>query len=112
LDLEPAEGSGFSDTSGNVFEYDIESLAAAGIARGCAPSRFCPDVPVTRGQMAAFLHRGLAGTVSTDGPSPQFTDVGGTFAADIDWLGRTGITRGCNPPANTRFCPGDAVTRG
>ena len=23
-----------------------------------------------------------------------------------------GITRGCNPPTNDRFCPGDTVTRG
>ncbi|MGA9594508.1 MAG: hypothetical protein WBV06_00005, partial [Acidimicrobiia bacterium] len=46
----------------------------------------------------------------TDG----FTDVdgGNVFAADICWLANQGITKGCNPPANTEFCPKDEVTRG
>ena len=52
----------FVDDDVSVFEADIERLAAAGITRGCNPpvnDRFCPDDPVTRGQMAAFLHRAL-----------------------------------------------------
>jgi len=37
----------------------IEQVAREGIASGCAtsPSRFCPDSPVTRAQMAVFLGR-------------------------------------------------------
>ena len=43
----------------------------------------------------------------------EFTDVAddNVFKADIDWLADAGVTRGCNPPANTRFCPGSNVTR-
>jgi hypothetical protein len=26
-------------------------------------------------------------------------------------LGTAGVTKGCNPPANTKFCPKDPVTR-
>lgn len=37
----------------------IEALAAAGIATGCAPLRYCPDDPVTRGQMAVFLAKAM-----------------------------------------------------
>ncbi|MDH4307732.1 MAG: S-layer homology domain-containing protein [Acidimicrobiia bacterium] len=40
----------------------MAALAAAGVTRGCNPpvnDRFCPAEPVTRGQMAAFLHRAL-----------------------------------------------------
>ena len=33
------------------------------------------------------------------------------FKADIDWLANAGVTKGCNPPANTEFCPSDNVTR-
>jgi hypothetical protein len=33
------------------------------------------------------------------------------FANDIAWLADNGITRGCNPPLNDRFCPKEAVTR-
>jgi hypothetical protein len=58
----PAAGSGdpFTDDDGNVFEDDIERLRAAGVTLGCNPpknDRYCPDDPVTRGQMAAFLYR-------------------------------------------------------
>jgi hypothetical protein len=37
----------------------IEQLAREGITGGCAtsPARYCPDDPVTRGQMAVFLVR-------------------------------------------------------
>ena len=33
----------------------VEALAAAGITGGCGPSAYCPDSPLTRGQMAVFL---------------------------------------------------------
>jgi hypothetical protein len=33
----------------------IEALAASGITAGCDAGSFCPDDPVTRGQMAVFL---------------------------------------------------------
>ena len=44
----------------------------------------------------------------------RFTDVSdsNTFHDDIAWLADAGVTRGCNPPDNTRFCPSDNVTRG
>jgi hypothetical protein len=34
------------------------------------------------------------------------------FEGDIEWLADAGVTRGCNPPTNDRFCPNDEVTRG
>lgn len=62
LDLPaPAKANTFVDDNGSVYEDDIERLAAAGITTGCAPDRFCPEDPVTRAQMAAFLHRALTG---------------------------------------------------
>jgi hypothetical protein len=44
----------------------------------------------------------------------QFTDVPNshTVHADISWLADNGITKGRNPPANTKFCPDSPVTRG
>lgn len=43
----------------------------------------------------------------------QFTDVpdSNIFHDDIDWLASEGVTRGCNPPENTKFCPEGNVTR-
>jgi S-layer homology domain len=39
----------------------IEALYASGLTAGCSasPSRFCPDEPVTRGQMAVMLSIGF-----------------------------------------------------
>ncbi len=43
-----------------------------------------------------------------------FSDVpeSHVFHEDIDWLEAAGVTKGCNPPSNTRYCPDDEVTRG
>lgn len=45
--------------------------------------------------------------------SHQFTDVpnSNVFHSDISWLSNSGVTAGCNPPTNDRFCPSDNVTR-
>ncbi len=114
LGLSPPSGTNtFGDDDGSTFEADIEALAAAGITRGCNPpanDRFCPDDPVTRGQMAAFLVRAYGYPAA---PATGFTDTAGSpFVADIDRLAAAGVTKGCNPPANDRFCPDDPVTRG
>ncbi len=36
----------------------IQKMEQLGITSGCAPSSYCPNDPVTRGQMAVFLMRG------------------------------------------------------
>lgn len=54
--------------SSNVFHDDIAWLADNDVTRGCNPpdnDEFCPDEPVTRAQMAAFLHRFADSTVGT-----------------------------------------------
>ena len=107
--------AGFTDTVGSLFQSEVDWLAAVGVTLGCNPpdnTLFCPDDPVTRGQMAAFLHRALPSLVAQH-PALGFGDIAGSvFADDISWLSRTGVTLGCDPPANTRFCPRDPVTRG
>jgi hypothetical protein len=37
----------------------IEALARSGITAGCAPGSFCPNSPITRGEMAVFLAAAL-----------------------------------------------------
>jgi hypothetical protein len=103
----------FNDTAGNIFEQDILKLATAGITRGCNVdgTSFCPLDGVTRGQMAAFLVRAFS--LTDDGGGDLFTDDDTSiFEGDIDRLATAGITRGCNPPTNDRFCPTSTVTRG
>jgi len=107
-------GNTFVDDDGSIFEADIAKLAAAGITKGCNPAegntRFCPNSRVTREQMAAFLVRAYG--LTDDGGGNTFVDDDGSiFEADIAKLAAAGITKGCNPPANTEFCPHSLVTR-
>ena len=41
-----------------VFPF-VEALAASGITGGCGGGNYCPDSPLTRGQMAVFLATAL-----------------------------------------------------
>ena len=49
----------FRDDDGHLLEGDVASLAESGITSGCSATSFCPDRPVTRGEMAAFLIRAI-----------------------------------------------------
>jgi len=57
LGLTPSATDGFADDDGSVFEGQIGAIADAGITVGCADGLFCPDRPVLREEMAAFLAR-------------------------------------------------------
>ncbi len=110
LDL-PAGSSEFDDIAGSVHAANIAALAEAGITKGCNPpdnTLFCPQDQVTREQMATFLVRAL----NLPGGTASFVDTGSSVhAANISALAEAGITKGCNPPDNTMFCPNDPVTR-
>ena len=114
LNLPAAKKDHFEDDNGSEFEDDINRIADAGISKGCNPpsnNQFCPDSRVNRGQMAAFLVR--ARGYSNNGGGDLFIDDDGlVYENDIDRLGTAGVTKGCNPPTNNRFCPNDPVTRG
>jgi hypothetical protein len=49
----------FTDDESSSHEANINKVAGAGITTGCSPTTYCPAANVTRGQMAAFLHRAL-----------------------------------------------------
>jgi uncharacterized repeat protein (TIGR01451 family) len=113
LMLDVMTSTDFTDDDFSIFEDDIEWLFSAGITKGCNPpvnDQFCPNDNLTRGQLAAMLNRGL------DLPAASmdyFTDDDDSvFEDDINAVAATGITLGCNPPANDNFCPGDFVSRG
>lgn len=94
----------------------IESLAFSGITNGCAtnPLRFCPDLPVSRAEMAVFIERAKRGASFTSTATGAFfADVSATYWAGgfIEQLYTDGITTGCasNP---LRYCPTIYITRG
>jgi len=112
--LPPAVGSdtGFRDVPvGSFADAWIKQLATEGITSGCGNGYYCPDVTVTRAQMAVFLLKAkygadfnpfLATGVFTDVPVGAFADKW------IERLASEGITTGCSLGA---YCPNNSVTR-
>ena len=89
----------------------IERFAVLGVTKGCAtdPLRYCPDQPVTRGQMATFIARAFD---LRDAPSVGFADTHGhLFEAEIDALTAAGVVGAC-AVSPLRYCPDQLVTRG
>jgi hypothetical protein len=102
----------FVDDNGHVLEGGINKLAAAGITKGCNPpvnDRFCPDRSLTRAEFAAFIAR--ARVLPSSSTDHFIDDNGHVLEASINRIADAGITVGCNPPTNNRFCPSDNVTR-
>ena len=108
-----ASGTVFDDVSDQSFNADwIEQLMADGVTQGCDANNYCPDLAVTKAQLAKMLLKAKFGT----GYAPAnpavglFNDVPTTsFNADwIEDMSAQGFTQGCK--ANN-FCPNEVVTR-
>jgi hypothetical protein len=109
----------------NPFYAKIETLFHNGITSGCTATTYCPDQVVTRGQMAIFLAKVMAGggaNVPTSGEAngkpfncvaggtSAFTDVEPTdsFCKHAHYLAVQNVTLGCSPD---EFCPGANIIR-
>jgi len=57
---EPPDTPTFGDVPPfHPFYQFVEALARSGITGGCGGGNYCPDAPLTRGQMAVFLSKAL-----------------------------------------------------
>lgn len=98
----------FVDDEGSVHEDSIAAIANAGITAGCNAEgdEYCPEDPVTRGQMATFLVRALDLPTT---PTDYFHDDTGSAHEDaINALAAAGMTNGCDAAS---YCPDDPVSR-
>ncbi len=110
LNLPAATGDHFDDDNGKFYEAAANRLFEAGITAGCGHRKFCGESSIPREQMAAFLDRALGlGPASRD---YFIDDATSMFQDSINRIAEAGVTKGCNPPTNDRFCPKDHVTRG
>ncbi|MGE5277431.1 MAG: S-layer homology domain-containing protein [Acidobacteriota bacterium] len=119
-------GDSFTDVPrSQPFYKKIETLLHNGITAGCTPTAYCPGDPVSRGQMAIFVAKGIAGTAAliptsgsvgaqpyncVSGGISLFTDVAATdiFCKHVHYIAAQNVTLGCSA---TQYCPGDTVTR-
>lgn len=90
------------------YEIPATWMFLTGISTGTSATTFAPLQPVTRSQMALFLHRS-AGSPAVTGTLP-FTDVpsGAPYEDAVLWLMQTGITAGTS---GTTFSPSQTVSR-
>ena len=104
-------GGNFIDDDGAYYEGSVEAIFEAGITVGCSQrQQFCPDREITREEMAALLARALHLPAVED---DYFDDDNNSiFEGAINRIAAFGITVGCNPPTNDRFCPKRTVSRG
>jgi hypothetical protein len=112
----PSPTGMFSDVpAGHVFKPFIEELYNDDITAGCSvsPLRYCPNNPVTRGEMAVFIERALGNFSPNPSPTDMFTDVsdGDPFKPFIEELYNDGITAGCSA-SPLMYCPQANITRG
>jgi FG-GAP-like repeat/S-layer homology domain len=102
----------FNDVSPTASYYnEVNTFAQYGITAGCGSNNFCPELNVTRDQMAIFIVRAIYGNDNfTYNTTPYFTDVTpSTFGFKwIQKLKDLAITSGCTA---TTYCPGLVVTR-
>jgi hypothetical protein len=110
LELPNVEEDYFTDDSGSTFHNDINALAAAGIAFGCTETEYCAGAPLTRAEMAELLVRAF-GFESAEPVDVFGDDDGHRFEAAINRIAAAAITRGCNPPDNTDYCPDRPLVR-
>ena len=96
----------FSDISSSPHAANIIIIWQEGVTQGCAPLLFCPNAPVTRGQMASFLARSL------ELPEPTIDffedDDGSTHEDNINRVAEAGIATGF---ADGTYRPQDPVRR-
>jgi uncharacterized repeat protein (TIGR01451 family) len=96
----------------HVFHDHVNTLARNQVTGGCGGGNYCPDVSISREQMAVFLlvAKEGAGYAPPACTAPMFNDVpcSSPFARWINELARRGVTGGCG---GGNYCPATAVTR-
>ena len=105
----------FCDDDDSVHQPGIERVAEWGITTGCDPGDpylFCPNRPVTRAQMAAFLYRAVARAGGGDPPAAgeaELSDVPADawYRAYAQWA----VSAGVFAAPGGVFDPNAAVTR-
>lgn len=97
----------FNDVNASWQDGPISWMSATGITTGTSPTTYSPNDNLTRGQLAALMHR-LAGEPPASGH--PFNDITATWQqTPVAWMVANGITTGTSP---STFSPSSTVTRG
>jgi SpoIID/LytB domain protein len=103
----PAKIGPYTDIAGSTHVDAILAITRRGIASGCRTDRFCPDVDITRAQLATLLVRALQ-LPPAPGVDAFDDDDGSTHEDAINRAAAAGIVTGTG---HRRFRPDAPVSR-
>lgn len=87
-------GGGFQDVPRNAwYAGAVENVCAAGLMQGTGNGCFSPNATVTRGQVAAILHR-MAGSPAVYGSSFSDVKASAYYSKAVAWASRRGVVEG------------------
>ena len=97
---------------GHWAETSIDWAFATGITTACptdgTPNSTCPELPVTRDEMAQFMWRSKSQPTPTMTATFEDVPANASYGTAVDWLAEQEITLGCT---TTTYCPASTVTR-
>jgi hypothetical protein len=98
---------------GHWAETSIDWAFTTGVTTACptgeaAEGSTCPELPVTRDEMAQFMWRSKGQPTPTTTATFEDVAVDATYTTAVDWLAEQQITLGCT---TTTYCPNGTVTR-
>lgn len=103
----PAPAHGFGDVTAPWQQGPVSWMVDNDITTGTSPTTYSPDDVLTRGQLAALLHRLAGEPAATAHP---FVDVVASWQqAPVAWMVANDITTGTS---QTTYSPDEPVTRG
>ncbi len=106
-------GDSFADVPRTHWAYKfVETILHNNVTAGCSATDYCPELPLTRAEMAVLLLAAKHGKGWTPAPSTGnvFLDVPVDFWAGdfIEALHAEGVTSGCG---GGNYCPNNPITR-
>ncbi|MDF1597153.1 MAG: S-layer homology domain-containing protein [Acidimicrobiia bacterium] len=96
----------FTDIVGSPHTQNIITIWLNEVTKGCTVTQYCPNAPVTRGQMASFLARALDLPPASTDFFPD--DNGSTHEDNINRVREAGIAQGFE---DGTYRPADPVRR-
>jgi hypothetical protein len=109
----PPTAALFTDVPENYpFFLPIQKMKQIGITSGCSITQYCPSSPITRGQMAVFVMRGLFNLLLPD-TTPiltLMTPSSGTVGAEFD-VYFTGLHTNFSPLTTLVAGPGVTISQ-
>lgn len=114
----PSKPAAFGDLTANWYKDAVAWAAEQGVVTGKSETKFAPNDPVTREQMAAILQRYTANVLKKDTSKttditsfPDYSSVSNYAKAALAWANAEGLITGSASNGKTYLFPRNGATR-